>query len=385
MSVVRTRWSSRESFSLQELDKKDTAILKGLAITAIVFHNFFHVLGPVRENEFSFDPTRFWVFLQNVVRPETTIQSLLSFFGHFGVQIFIFLSAYGLAKTHWDDQESWTSFMWSRINKLYPMFGLVLLFWTLLAAMHVGFVQLIKETGLGILLTFAGVSNIVPGQGLPVVGPWWFVPFIMQFYAIWPMLRRLTKRYGWPALVVLSIVCFVLSLVANPILAHWSISLGMTPIGRIRILCLGIIAARFPIRLNVFWGVAAFGLVILGSANAIFSHVTSLAITVFSLWVYASMRPFLRRMRVFEEIGLCSLGIFLLNGIVRVPFVFFAHSSFSQLALGCASALITFLIASFFHFLLESETRWPFKSLARLFWNASLPPFQVERTRSTSE
>lgn len=42
----------------------------------------------------------------------------------------------------------------------------------------------------------AGISNILPGFGLPPVGPWWFIPFIMQFYAIWPMLRRLTNKFG---------------------------------------------------------------------------------------------------------------------------------------------------------------------------------------------
>jgi hypothetical protein len=40
-----------------------------------------------------------------------------------------------------------------------------------------------------------------PGLGLPPVRPWWFIPFIMPFYAIWPMLRRLTNKFGWPGLV----------------------------------------------------------------------------------------------------------------------------------------------------------------------------------------
>ena len=81
---------------LSDHDIHDTAILKCLAITAIVFHNFFHFVSPARENEFTFDPVRFRLFLEAVRQPSLATQAVFSFFGHFGVQIFIFLSAYGL-------------------------------------------------------------------------------------------------------------------------------------------------------------------------------------------------------------------------------------------------------------------------------------------------
>src|SRR4051812_43734901 len=87
---------SSSQLRLDQLDKKDTTILKALAIMAIVFHNFFHVAVKVHENEFDFDPARFSVFLQTVRHPSLSIQALFAFYGHYGVQIFIFLSAYGL-------------------------------------------------------------------------------------------------------------------------------------------------------------------------------------------------------------------------------------------------------------------------------------------------
>ncbi|HEY3707185.1 MAG TPA: hypothetical protein VGL22_19145, partial [Terracidiphilus sp.] len=82
--------------NLSGLDHCDTAVLKGLAILAIVFHNFFHLISPVRQNEFVFHPGLFAVFLQTVRQPSLAIQAFFSFFGHFGVAVFIFLSAYGL-------------------------------------------------------------------------------------------------------------------------------------------------------------------------------------------------------------------------------------------------------------------------------------------------
>src|SRR3569833_441149 len=195
LSVARKLRLSQEG--LTELDRKDTTILKALAILAIVFHNFFHVVVKVHENEFDFNPARFGVFLNAVVHPSLAIQALFAFYGHFGVQIFIFLSAYGLAKSHWEDKSSWISFMWSRAKKLYPMFALAILFWAVLASIQVGALSLVRDAGPAILLMLAGVSNVVPGFGLPPIGPWWFIPFIMQVYALFYLLRGLTRRFGW--------------------------------------------------------------------------------------------------------------------------------------------------------------------------------------------
>ncbi len=342
---------------LRELDKKDTAILKGLAISAIVFHNFFHLVIPVHENEFSFQPGRFSVFLEYLRNPATAIQSLFAFYGHFGVQIFIFLSAYGLAKTHWDDTESWTSFMWNRIKKFYPMVALAIFFWASLAAIQIGPANLIRQSGVEILCMLAGISTILPRMGLPPIGPWWFIPFIMQFYMLWPLLRKLTMKLGWPALVVLSICCYFVAHYANPVLGHWSISLAMTPIGRMRVICLGIIAARFPVRINALIAIPAFITMILGSELREWAHFTSLAVVILSLWMYHHLRPLLRRFRMLEQIGNYSLAIFLLNGIVRVPFLSFVTTPLSQIVLACGSAAVTFAISAFFCYLLEEIPR----------------------------
>jgi Acyltransferase family len=185
------------------------------------------------------------------------------------------------------------------------------------------------------------------------VGPWWFIPFIMQFYAIWPMLRRLTNKFGWQGLVVLSFVCFLVTRAANPVLAHSLINLAETPIGRMRVFCLGIIAARYPIRINAYLAVPAFAIMILGNEYLAFSHFVSLASVVLILWLYMKTRALLRRLPLLEQIGNYSLAIFLVNGIVRVPFLVFARTPLSQLVLGCASAVLTLAISVFFHYLLE--------------------------------
>jgi peptidoglycan/LPS O-acetylase OafA/YrhL len=254
------------------------------------------------------------------------------------------------------------------------MFGLAVLFWVALAAMLEGSNWVFRDVGPRLLFMLAGISNILPGIGFPPVGPWWFIPFIMQFYAIWPLLRRLTNKFGWPGLVVLSFVCYLATRAANPVLAHWLINLAETPIGRMRVFCFGILAARYPIRLNAYLAVPALAIMILGSEYLTVAHFVSLSAVILSLWLYIKTRALLRRFALLEQIGNYSLAIFLVNGIVRVPFLAFARTPLSQLVLGCASAVVTLAISVFFHYLLEPSSE-----------SASTVRVRAVLTRPTSE
>jgi peptidoglycan/LPS O-acetylase OafA/YrhL len=260
--------------------------------------------------------------------------------------------------------------MGSRVKKLYPMFILAVVFWALLVLIHFGNFDPIRTEAPGLILMLAGVSTIAPGLGLPPVGPWWFIPFILQAYALFPILRSVTRRFGWPALVVLSLACYYITHVANPHLAHWSINLSMTPIGRMRVLCFGIIAARYPFRIRYYMALPAFALFLLGSRYFSFAHFSSLSSLVIVLWVYTKLRPVLRNSLSLEKIGNYSLAIFLINGIVRVPFLYFANTPAMQLALGAASAAVTIAISSFFHYLLGPSRRPAADIAAPALWSA---------------
>ena len=347
-------------FRLNNLDKKDVTLLKALAISSIVLHNFFHMSIPVHENEFTFDPARFHEFLHFVVHPAYTVQALFSFYGHLGVQLFIFLSAYGLAKSHWNSSEGWLAFMCSRVKKLYPMFGLAFLFWVSLVEISGTPAQLFKHYAAEMLLVLAGISNFIPGIGLPPVGPWWFIPFILQFYAMWHFLRWLTNKIGWPGLVVFSIACVFVTQACNPTLEHWGINLGTTPIGKMRVICLGIIAARYPSRIKLWVAaIPSFAVLVLGSEYSGAWPLVSIAAVVIALWFYMNARESLRNSRILEKIGEYSLAIFLLNGIVRIPFVFFAHTLITQFLLCGCSAVVTFALAAFFHHVTASAPAVP--------------------------
>lgn len=80
------------------ITRREAAAMRGLAILAIVLHNYTHWLGPmVKENEYTFSWHNVERLFAELSHPSwDIIAHLFSFFGHYGVPVFVFLSAYGL-------------------------------------------------------------------------------------------------------------------------------------------------------------------------------------------------------------------------------------------------------------------------------------------------
>jgi peptidoglycan/LPS O-acetylase OafA/YrhL len=339
-----------------DLDIRDSTILKGLAMVAIVLHNFFHIVSPAGQNEFVFNSARSAVFLNEAKHPELAIQAFFSFFGHFGVQIFIFLSAFGLAKSHWDDPCTWSQFMLGRVKKLYPTIMLIVVPWACAMSGVIGPLQFIRHMGPQLATMLLGVSTLF-GFALPPVGPWWFIPFIMQFYAVWPLLRRIAMRFGWQGLLVLSIACVALTQLANPMLARWSINLLTTPLGRMPGLCFGIVAARYPVRITAPVAAAGLAVLILGSMYGFLFPFTFFGVLLAALWTYMRFRDGLRNSRLLVRIGQCSMLIFLLNAIVRNQLVRYTSTPALQLYWGFLSAAVSIATANLIARLLQPQRK----------------------------
>jgi peptidoglycan/LPS O-acetylase OafA/YrhL len=359
----------RVRFMRIELDSQDSRILKGLAISAIVFHNFFRFVSSTRQNEFTFDPARFQVFLSDVRHPQLAVQAIFSFWGHFGVQVFIFLSAYGLAKSHWNDSHSWPQFILGRVKKLFPIFGVVIVPWMLAACVLLGPIHFFKNAALEYALMPLGLSSLF-GVTVPV-GPWWFIPFILQFYAIWPWMRSIESRFRWQGLVILALACLGFTCIADPLLARWSVNLLETPIGRMPELCFGILAARYPIRIATPAVVLASAVLLFGSRYAALWPFSFMAALVLVLWAYTILRDRLRGSRMLGRIGDYSLLIFLLNALVANLYLRCVTSPASSLLWGFISATVTFAIAVFIHELVSSK---PLTSNQMTLFPTSTPP-----------
>ena len=80
--------------SISGFSIEDSSIIKGVGILLIAFHNFFHWVAPsAKENEFSFSANGIHDLFNGIgQQPLESINLIFSFWGHFGVQLFIFIS-----------------------------------------------------------------------------------------------------------------------------------------------------------------------------------------------------------------------------------------------------------------------------------------------------
>lgn len=335
----------RNSTSGIPFDLRDTSALKAIGILAIALHNLFHQLpSAVIENEFGFDPRHFEQFLATVVQPHRTIQAVFSFLGHFGVQLFIFLSAYGLALKYWTTP-SWSAFVWGRIKKIYPTFFLAVALLLLLQTIQdgpAGVWTYLQRQGNELLLTTLAVQNLIPGLELPPVGPWWFLPFIVQFYCLWPALAAFSRRFGGLGLVILAAAGLVLTSF-QPLLARtWGINLLTTPLGHLPEFCLGIACARFGFRVGPAPAIMAAVFFILGNIYAWLWPLTFISALVLLLYAYQWTASVLRGRRLLEQVAEISMPLFFINGFMRGPFYIAARSGlwYVELAVGAAFVMV---------------------------------------------
>ena len=313
-------------------DLGDTAALKTIGILSIVLHNYFHSLPKaVLENEFEFTPDHFRRFLSTVVDPTQTIPVLFSYLGHFGVQLFIFLSAYGLALKYWRTL-SWSEFVGGRIGKLYPMFLLAVGLWLLLRLIEygTGFPAFFWSQLDDLVLLTLGVFTLAPGYGSAPVGPWWFLPFIVQFYCLWPAWAAFTRRTGAAGLLALSLGCLALMIFVAPILAHrWWINLVETPLGHMPELCLGVAVARYGVRISLIGALIAAGVFVLGNLQAIIWPLSFFCALVMLLYAYQLGATYLRSSKFIGFVADVSMPLFFVNGFLRSPFrriaIYFDH------------------------------------------------------------
>lgn len=333
------------------LDRVDSLALKGAAILGIALHNYFHLLVPVEHNEFDFDPQRVRAFMAAVQDPHQAIQALSSFLGHFGVQLFIFLSAYGLSLSHWDEPTSHRTFLWTRVKKLYPTFLLAILLWLVIGGLSqgaLGPLKMLEANWARLLSTLFCISNFIPGHSLPPVGPWWFVPFIMQFYLIWPLVKRAAKRWGPYALALLALAGLGTLYTVNPFLvSRWSINLLFSPIGHMPELCLGIAVARYRFAPGLTWLACSSVVFVLSSMYNAWWPLSFISALLIMLWSYQHLHK-LRQSGVLVYLGRRSLGIFLLNGFTRHPYLAAArywNTWISGLILGLLSVVAAALCA----------------------------------------
>lgn len=243
------------------LTRSECTALRGLAILGIFLHNYCHWLGPVvKENEYQFFRHNVdWLTQASAHVDALYPMHLLSFFGHYGVPVFLFLSAFGLERKYGGQSSSaattaplyvgakaemsgWRAalaFIRYHFLKLFKMMIVGFICFILVDAMtpgrwHYTVAQIIGQLGMFNNLYPEPDRNIWPG-------PFWFFGLMLQFYVIY---RLMLYRRHWGWTVALMVVCTGVQLFLDPegeALNRWRYNFmgGMLPFG------LGLLFARY--------------------------------------------------------------------------------------------------------------------------------------------
>jgi peptidoglycan/LPS O-acetylase OafA/YrhL len=351
-----------------QLTKVDTNIYKGIAILLIVLHNFMQLFPTPKEMEFEFKSGLFEIFLASLLQPQNFFQTTLSYFGHFGVQIFIFLSAYGLTKSFLYQKPKYGPYIWKRFATIYPAFLLaIVMFSTVRGRANYGFLGPLNyfyENLDSFLLKISLLSNFVPGQIFNLVAPWWFISFIFQFYLVFPLLFKAYTRSGNLLLILVSLASVGVCFATGGKIAD--VNLYGTIIGHLPELCLGLYLAKSDeqdLRLSVFIIPFAIIIYVLGNVYEPFWYLTHFSFLVLLLAFLQYVVPALCKSQFFQTIfiflGTISMALFLVNGFVRWRFYkWSAELDIWYISLGlCLVSLSVSILAALILYYIEKTLR----------------------------
>ena len=319
-----TRLYQKSVFNAVELTRADASVIKALAILMIVAHNYFHQVKPFPgENEMAFHAETFWkMVFQIAEHPFDAFHPIASFFGHYGVHIFLFMSGYGLTKKALGYIQkhggiSWTDLWKVSLNQIAKIVSLTLV--------GVSILCLYKYIAWGTLpdaefftkylvfLTFT--ENLRPGDFGYFVSVWWFMALIVQFYLLFPIIFKGLSRHAYLTLSI-GVVCQLLAVSIYEPLLEQHVLVYATPLGQMVLFMLGGYLAMGR-RLSR-WIVLPLVVVLpLTFIDPNFFHLSFVAVTVFLMLAYGLLRERLIASTTLLWIGGMSMFIYIVHGDLR--------------------------------------------------------------------
>ena len=201
------------------LTRTECSAMRGLAIIGIFLHNYCHWLGfAVKENEYTFTMSKASNLMQALAQPDLNLPiHLVSFFGHYGVPVFLFLSAYGLVMKYEKrgalspKQTNVVPFLKHHYVKLFKMMIVGFVAFTMVDAITPGSHKYHVMDILGQMFMF---NNMMPDPDHVIwPGPYWFFGLMMQLYIVY---RLLLWRKGDVNALLLIAVCWAMQAFCDP-------------------------------------------------------------------------------------------------------------------------------------------------------------------------
>ena len=315
------------------LTRAECAALRGLAIIGIFLHNYCHWLGPVvKENEYTFSQHNVDWLTAVMASPDGLLPAhLVSFFGHYGVPVFLFLSAYGLelkyGRSLYAPAFRFVAYHW---KKLFSMMIVGFVSFTIVDAMTPGRWH---YTLTQVLAQLAMVNNLLPDPDHNIwPGPFWFFGLMLQLYVVYRLLLY-KRHWAWTAGAM--VVCLGVQLAFAPEseALNWyryNFMGGMLPFG------LGLLYARYGNRiiltnlntLSLLVSVVFCGFMVMWmSASYLLWSVVPLVVCVLCVYVVKLLSQAARRpvgawlMERLVWMGEISAALFVIHPVMRKVFI----------------------------------------------------------------
>ena len=230
----------------EQLTRNECSAMRGIAILAIILHNYCHwINGIVKENEYTWQLDRcsqLWQVLQN---PDYLLPvHLVSFFGHYGVPVFLFLSGFGLVKKY--EQSSMPEVgIWRFVRynylKLFRILIVGFVAFTMLDAITPNMHRYLWHEVVAILGMFANVLENPSKVIWP--GPYWYFSLTLQLYIVYRLVLYRWRHWGVVVALIAGCWLWQLSCQNDMVLLdriRYNFIGGMLPFG------MGILFARIP-------------------------------------------------------------------------------------------------------------------------------------------
>ena len=192
------------------ISRDEASCLKGYAILCIVLHNLLHLVAPlVKENEFyyNYNYRSYWMWNHMKEIHPNLLADILSFFGWYGVPIFIFLSGYGITRKYENSKRtlqetSWPHFFCYNFKKLWGLMAPAFVIYLLL-----GVIFWDKEFSIfPIICQLTMTINFLCPPKYIDPGVYWYFGLTLQLYCVYRLFFfKKTVRSFWFWLTVLAI------------------------------------------------------------------------------------------------------------------------------------------------------------------------------------
>lgn len=198
---------------MDNLTRERSLRMRGAAIFMIFLHNLLHLLDYAKENEFAFTPIRAEHMLSSFISLSSSIVGdFFSYFGWYGVPVFMFFSGYGLVMKHEQANREKgfgkqhkslrvVPYLWRNFLKLFVLMAPCYLIYVLGTGQPI-----FSKLAIGQLTMTANL--FCPRMIAP--GVYWYFGLTLQFYVLYLVFFRFrSKRF----LMIAALLMLVLGVV----------------------------------------------------------------------------------------------------------------------------------------------------------------------------